>query len=97
MAQWSERGALPMSLPAVRFRIPLGTGFSEKYNVSPISILGHCFNVVSLGEALHPQMVKMSTCWDRDGNVYDKFNAPKWLQNCTLSVELRWHTNEQVQ
>ena len=24
MAQWLERGALPMSQPAVRFRIPLG-------------------------------------------------------------------------
>ena len=34
MAQWLERGALPMSLPAVWFRIPLGTGFSEKYHVS---------------------------------------------------------------
>ena len=42
MAQWLERGALPMSLPAVRFRIPLGAGISEKYHVSPLSILGHC-------------------------------------------------------
>ena len=54
-----------MSLPAVRFRIPLGAGFSEKYHVSPLSILGHV-DVVSLGKALHPQMlhltqVKMST------------------------------------
>ena len=47
MAQWLERGALPMSLPAVRFRIPLGAGFSEKYHVSPLSILGHSFDVVS--------------------------------------------------
>ena len=57
---------LPMSLPAVRFRIPLGAGFSEKYHVSPLSIFGHCFNVVSLGQALNSQMlhltqVKMST------------------------------------
>ena len=37
-----QRGALQMSLPAVRFRIPLGAGFSEKYHVSPLSILGHC-------------------------------------------------------
>ena len=55
-----------MSLPAVRFRIPLGAGFSEKYNVSPLSILGHCFDVVTLGRILNPQMlhltqVKMST------------------------------------
>ena len=42
MAQWLEHGALPMSLPAVRFRIPLGAGFSEKYHVSPLLILGHC-------------------------------------------------------
>ena len=41
MAQWLERGALPMWLPAVRFRIPLGAGFSDKY-VSPLSIWGHC-------------------------------------------------------
>ena len=66
MAQWLERGALPMSLSAVRFRIPLGAGFSDKFNVSPLSILGHCFDVVSLGKALNPQMlhltrVKMST------------------------------------
>ena len=29
MVQWLERGALPMSLPAARFLIPLGAGFSE--------------------------------------------------------------------
>ena len=41
----------------------------------------------------------MSSLQDRDGNVYDKFNAPKWLQVCMISVELKlkWHTNEQVQ
>ena len=66
MAQWLERGALPMSLSAVRFRVPLGAEFSEKYHVSPLSILGHCYDVVSLCKALHPQMlhltqVKMST------------------------------------
>ena len=61
-----ERDALPMSLPVVRFRNPLGAGFLEKYHVSPLSVLGHCFDVESLGKALHPQMlhltqVKMST------------------------------------
>ena len=30
MAQGLERGALPMSLHAVRFRIPLGAEFSEE-------------------------------------------------------------------
>ena len=55
MAQWLERGTLPMSLPAVRFRIRLGAGFSEKYHVSPLSILAHCKDGVSLGKTLHPQ------------------------------------------
>ena len=74
------------------------------YQVSLLPILGHCFDVVSLGKALNPQMLHLtqarrSTRCDRDrpNNVYDKFNAPKWLQDCMLSVELRWHTNEQVQ
>ena len=35
MAQWLERGALLMSLPAVRFRILLGAEFSENYYVPP--------------------------------------------------------------
>ena len=55
----------------MRFLILLGAVFSEKYHVSPLSILWHCFDVV--------------------------FNAPKCLQDCMLSVGLRWHTNEQVQ
>ena len=56
MAQWLERGALPMSLPAVRFRIPLGAG----YHVSPLSILGHYFDVVSLDKTLHPHMLHLT-------------------------------------
>ena len=36
MAQCLERGALPMSLPAVQFRGQLGAGFSERNHVSPI-------------------------------------------------------------
>ena len=30
-------------------------------------------------------------------NVYDTFNAPKWLQDCMLTGKLKWHTNEVVQ
>ena len=45
--------SLSMSLPAVQFRILFGAGFSKKYHVSPLSILGHCFDVVSLGKARH--------------------------------------------
>ena len=60
MTQWLERDALTMPLPVARFRIRLGAGFSEKNHVSPLSILEHCFNVVSLGKALHPQMLHLS-------------------------------------
>ena len=60
MAQYLERGASPMSLPAVRFRTPLGAGVSEKYHASQLSILGHCNDVVSLGKALHPEMLKLT-------------------------------------
>ena len=75
--------------------------FRELYNVFP-SILGHYLDVVFLGKAFHPQMlhltqVKMSTWYDRDGNVYDKSYAPKRLHVCMLSVELKWHLNEQVE
>ena len=41
---------------AVRFRSPLGAGFSEKYNFHPLSILGHCLDVVFFGKALYPHM-----------------------------------------
>ena len=50
MEQWLEHGALPMSLPAVWFRIPLGAGLSDKYHISPLSILRHYFDVVSLAK-----------------------------------------------
>ena len=56
MARWLERGTLLMSLPAVRFRTPLGARFSEKYRVSPISIVEYYFDFVSLGKALNHQM-----------------------------------------
>ena len=36
MARWLERGALPMSLPAVWFPVLVGAGFLEKYHVSPL-------------------------------------------------------------
>ena len=38
----------------------------------------------------------MCVCCDKV-LYYIKFNAPKRLQDCMLSVELKWHTNEQVQ
>ena len=50
-----------MSLPAVRFRIPLNAGFSEKYYVSPLSILGHYFDVASLGKTLYPSHASLDS------------------------------------
>ena len=90
----SNAMARALALPAVPFRIPpLGAGFSEKIHVSPLSILGHYFDVVSLGKALHSQMlhlaqVKMSTWYDRDGDMYDKSNARKWLQDCYTQLSV---------
>ena len=50
-----------MSMPDVRFRIPLGAGFSEKSHISPLSILGHCSDVASLGKALHPKNASLDS------------------------------------
>ena len=60
MAKWLDHGALPMSLSAVQFRTPLGAGFLEKFYVFPLSILGHCYDVVSLGKVLHPQKLHLT-------------------------------------
>ena len=70
-----------MSLPVVWLGTPLGAGFSEKYPISPLSILRHFFDVVSLNKALYSHMLHltqalMSTLKDRDLTV------------CMLSVEL---------
>ena len=66
MTQWLERGALSMSLPAVRFRIPFGEVFSEKYQFLPFQSWDIVSMLCPLGKALHPLMlhltqVKMST------------------------------------
>ena len=73
--------------------------FREKYLVSPLSILGHVS--MSLGKALNPQMlhltqVEMSTWLTGDGNVYDKFNVPKCLQSCMLSMEKFTQMNRSI-
>ena len=90
-----------MSRPAARLLIQLGAGFSEKYHVSLLLILGHCFDVVSLGKVrstkmLHLTQVKMSTWKDRDGNVFQcvEMAAERYAFR---GVKLRWHTIEQVQ
>ena len=60
MAQWLERGALSMSLPVVRFRTSIGEEFSDKCHVSPLSILEHCCDVVSLDKAPHHQILHLT-------------------------------------
>ena len=55
MAQWLEREALSKLLPAVLFRILACAGFSEKSHVSLLTIVGHYFDVVSLGKILYGQ------------------------------------------
>ena len=40
--------------------VPFGAGFSKKYHVSPLSILGHYFDVVSLGKTLYPHMLHLT-------------------------------------
>ena len=68
MAQLLERGALPKSLPAVRFGTPLGAGFSYNYHVSPLSILGHCF----LGQGTLPSHAS------RDSGVNEYLVGKRW-------------------
>ena len=52
VARCLERCAVTVSLSAVRLKTPLSVGFSDKYVVSPLSVLGHCFDVVSLENTL---------------------------------------------
>ena len=39
---------------------PAWCGISQKYHVSLLSMLGHCFDDVSLGKGLYPLMVQLS-------------------------------------
>ena len=39
----------------VIFTVTLGAGFFEKCRISPFSVLGHCFDVVSLGGDAAPR------------------------------------------
>ena len=52
MAQWLERGALTMSLPAAGFGIRLGAGFSEK---------NHVFHPLNLGTLFQCCVVRQGT------------------------------------
>ena len=41
-------------------RIRLGAGFSEKYYISPLSILGYYFDAVSFGKAFYPYVLHLT-------------------------------------
>ena len=88
VTQWLQRCALPTSLPAVRFRAPVGAGVSQKCHLSPLSILEHC-NFCVFGQIILPSYASL----DSGVNEY-LVPHPKWLQDCMLSVELKWHTHE---
>ena len=55
-----ERGVLPMLFPAVRFRIPLGAGFSEKYHVPSLN-LGTLFRCCVLGQGTLPSNASLDS------------------------------------
>ena len=61
-----------MSLPAVRFRIPLGAGFSEKYHISP----GHYWDIISM---LCPWARHFTlTCFMLDSGVNEYLVGQRW-------------------
>ena len=95
VAQRLESGGVPMPT-AVRFRTPLGEGFSEKFDV---------FSIVSmsLGKTLYSHMLHWLRCklvpgiGQRWQCVWLMVDTPKWLQGCMFLVALKWRMNEQIQ
>ena len=60
--QWLEHGGLSMSLSAVRFRIQLGAGLSEKYICfSPLNV-GILFRCCARGLGTLPSHVSLDRC-----------------------------------
>ena len=99
----AQCGALQLPLPVAWVQTSLGEDFfyknvmilhSQRCNIA--SMLASSGNVPytqlisshsSLDSGLNDYLVPG---YERDGNVYDKFNAPKWPQVCTrLSVGLK--------
>ena len=60
VAQWIKRGALPLSLPTVRFQTPLGTGFSDKYHVTAFPMLGYRLDVVFMDKTRYHHMLHLT-------------------------------------
>ena len=61
VAQWLERGALPLPLNAVRVQRPLGAGFQRNIIMFLPSLLGDIVPMfVSLGKALYPHTLHLT-------------------------------------
>ena len=106
----AQCGALQLPLPVAWVQTSLGEDFFYK-NV--MILLSQRCNIASMlassGKAPYPQLISSHSSLDsalndylvpgykRDGNMYDKFNVPKWLQVCTrLTVGLKRHTNNLI-
>ena len=60
--------------------------------------IGQCFMfaVQAPGGVLRAEIVLLPNTINEEWG-HGGLNAPKWLQDCMLSVKLKWHTNEHVQ
>ena len=103
----AQCGALHLPLPVAWVQTSLGEDFFYKNVMIPPSQRCNIASMLaSSGKAPYPQLISTHSSLDsglndylvpgyreRDGNVYDKLKAPKWLQVCTrLSVGLKRHT-----
>ena len=107
----AQCGALQLPLPVAWVQTSLGEDFFYKnVMILPSQRCNIASMLASSGKAAYPQLTSSHSSLDsglndylvpgyeRDGNVYDKLNAPKWLQVCTrLSVGLKRHTTNLVQ
>ena len=103
VAQWLERVSLPMSLPVGQLRVPLGAGFQRKCHVSPLLVLGHYIDVVSLGKALYPHYASLDTSVN-EYLVRQRWKCVRLVLSAEMAAvlhapkrELKWNMNEQVQ
>ena len=106
----AQCGALQLPLPFAWVQNSLGEDFYKNVMIFPSQRCNIASMLVSSGKAPYPQVKSSHSSlysglndplvpgYERDGNVYDKFIAPKWLQVCTrLSVGLKQHANNLLQ
>ena len=102
VAQWLDRSALPMSLPAAWVRNSLGARFSDKYHVSPLQ---HWDILVSMlcPWARHPTLkcfTSLRCNWVPGTEmviIVRQITSTTCRQCCMLPGEVKWYRNEQVQ